>query len=113
MPRQIIVLETNPADGGFITVNCIFWFAQATPVPQPNFVSQFKTPTAAEATALQDGTVAEEFHTFKYAKTQTRAQIEGALALAYADRKTYRDSQPNVNANYGRSWDGTAWTNPV
>lgn len=111
MPRQIIILETNPSDGGAIAVNCVFWFAvTGTPVPMPGFVSAFKTPTGTEATALQDGTVDEEYRSFQFPKSFTNAEIKGSLVKAYADRKAYRDSQPNVNQFYGTSHDGTVWT---
>jgi hypothetical protein len=110
MPRQIIVLETNPADGGMITINSVFWFPQAPAIPSPGFVSRFKTPTTAEATALQDGSVVEEYKSMQFAKSLSATSLKALLVAAWTDRKAYRDSQPNVNANYGLSYDGTAWS---
>jgi hypothetical protein len=110
MPRQIIVLETNPAAGGMITINAVFWFPQTPAIPNPSFVSRFKTPTPTEATALQDGTVIEEFKSMEFAKSLSATSLKALLVAAWTDRKAYRDSQPNVNQNYGLSYDGAAWS---
>lgn len=114
MARQIIILETNPADGGQKTVRCVFWFAIAagSRIPLPSFVSEFKTPTTEEATALQDGSVVEEVHTYHYPNSYNATSIRAALAAAWTDRKAWRDAQPNTGQFYGSSWDGTTWANP-
>jgi hypothetical protein len=117
MPKQIIILETNPADGGEVSVNVAFWFPvpAGQEVPLSGFVSAFKAtatkpgPTAQETTDLQDGKVVEEVHTKRYPRSFTPAQIRGALVAAYTDRKTYRDAQPNIGQFYGTFYDGTAW----
>jgi hypothetical protein len=111
MARQIIILETNPADGGQISVNCVFWF----PVPagqeivKPNFVSAFKTPTTTEQTALQNGTVIEELHIYEFPTGTSAASVKANLVAFYNARVSYRASLPNVGQFYGTAYDGTAW----
>lgn len=103
-------MEVNPAAGGETSVRACFWFTQSQAIPKPGFVSQLKTPTAAEATSLQDGSVVEEVFERTFPTGKTEAAIKAELAALYVARKAYRDAQPNVNAFYGKFWDGTTWT---
>lgn len=115
--REIIVLETNPADGGYITVNTLFWFAvpAAQQVPNPGYASAFKTigtagPTAQETSDLQSGAMVEEWFQFRFPNTYTAAQIKAELQAAYATRQSFRATLPNKIQWYGVSWDGAAWS---
>ena len=116
MARQIIILETNPADGGMVAVRCAMWFPITTgqEIPLAGFTSAFKTkgaigPTAQETTDLQDGKVVEEVKVLSFPKSFTAAQIRGSLVAAYTDRVAFRATLPNTGQFYGTAWDGTSW----
>jgi hypothetical protein len=117
MPKQIIILETNPADGGQISLRTVLWFPvpAGQEVPIANFASAYKAsatkpgPTAQETTDLQEGKVVEEVKTFSFPRSFTPAQLRASLQAAYADRLAYRATLPNVGAYYGVYFDGAAW----
>lgn len=118
--REIILLEVNPADGGQIRVNAVFWFAITDPaaqIKQSSFASAVNAnqagaaaPTQAELGALQSGAVREEWKSFVFPNTYTAAQIKADLQSHYASRQSYLASLPAVEQWYGVSWDGTNWT---
>lgn len=117
MPRQIIILETNPADGGMLAIRCAMWFpvTGGQEVPIAGYASAFKTkgeigPSAQEVTDLQEGKVVEEVRALQFPKSFTPAQIRGALVAAYNDRLAFRATLPNTGQFYGLSFDGTTWT---
>lgn len=110
MARQIIVLETNPSDGGYISLNYVFWFAVPVghEVTKPQFVSQAKgsaAPNAAELTALQNGTVLEFYRSQSFSNTFTAAQIKAELQAEFASQQAYINSLPNINQYYGVFFD--------
>jgi hypothetical protein len=114
--RQIIVLETNPADGGQIAVRAAFWFpvTAGQEVPKPGFVSAitkdpFK-PTAQEATDLQDGKVFEEVKSFSFPDNTLAATIKSSLVSFYQRRAAYLATMPFQGKFYGVSYDGAAWS---
>lgn len=116
MPRQIIILETNPGDGGMVAIRCAMWFpiTAGQEVPLSGFSSSFKTkgavgPTAQEVTDLQDGKVVEEVRSIQFPKSFTSSQIRGSLVAAYVDRLAFRATLPNTGQFYGTAYDGTAW----
>lgn len=117
--REIIVLDVNPADGGYIAVNCVFWFQvpAGSIVPLPSFQSVVNSNIAgvqqvqpAELQGLMAGTIVEEQYQFRYPNTFSVAQIKAELQTAWATRNTYRGTLPSRVANYGLSWDGTTWS---
>lgn len=113
--RQIIVLETNPADGGSFAIRAAFWFSvpAGKQIAQPNFASAVRAPAAPltqELTDLQSGAVVEEVRDFAFPASATATAIKASLVSAYVDRKAYRDAQPFVGQYYGVSWDGAAWS---
>lgn len=111
MARQIIILETNPADGGQISVNCVFWFpvTAGQEIPKAGFVSAFKTPTSQEATDLQAGKILEEYHNYVFPSGTSAASVKSSLVAYYSARGTYRATLPNQGQFYGTAYDGTAW----
>lgn len=120
MAREIILLEVNPADGGQIRVNCVFWFAITNVLAQAvksNVVSAVNAaqagasaPSGAELSALQSGAVLEEWKSFVFPNSYTSAQIKAELQSHYTARQSYIASLPAVEQWYGVSWDGAAWT---
>lgn len=110
MAKQIVILETNTDNGGAFSVRLVFWFpiVAGKQVPIPALTKSLWTgASAAEITALQNGSVVEELRNFSFAKTETTANIKLFLAKAYADRKTYLDSLPFVGQFYGIYLDDT------
>ncbi len=113
MARQIIILETSRGTGqGDTSVRHAFWFAVpvARRVPTPGAASVFRNTTAAEVTALQDGSVYEEVYEVQIPVGQTVAQIKATLEARYAARQAELTALPNVNQYYAVSWDGTVWS---
>lgn len=113
MAKQIIILETNPQDGGYLSVRFAMWFpvAAGKEVPRPEITSSaWKQALTADITALQVGSVIEEVNNVRFANTQTAAQIKTALVAQYGSRKTYLDALPFVGQYYGTFYDGTAWS---
>lgn len=118
MPKQIIILETNPSDGGMVSVRCAFWFpvTAGQEVALSSFSSAWKAtpnnpgPSATETTDLQDGRVVEEVRTFSFPRSFTATQIRGSLVAAYTDRLAYRVTLPDTGQFYGTSYDGTSWS---
>lgn len=111
--KQIIILETNPASGGLIAINAVFWFpvTSGREIPIASATSFYKQASASEITALQNGTVIEEFRpAISFPNSFTTAQIQGSLAATWTARKAYLDTLPNPIAVYGKFWDGTTWT---
>lgn len=119
MARQIIVLDTNPADGGNITVKVVFWYQipQGRQIPKPSFQSAVDNSlagagavNATEIAALQNGAMLEEVFLRTFPNTYTSAQIKAELQSFWATRNTYVQGLPNPIAFYGVSFDGTAWS---
>lgn len=96
MAKQIIVLETNPADGGFNNLKVVFWFAIPSNrrVPIPSKVSVWEGASIAETTALQDGSVLEEIHNIKVPASYTGTEQKAVLNKAFTDRAAYLAAQP-------------------
>jgi hypothetical protein len=119
MPRQIIVLDTNIADGGYITCKVVFWIPVAVSrrIPKLTFQSAIDNTlagsqqvTASESDDLKSGAVLEEIGLYRFPNSYTTAQIKTELQAAYTSRAAYVASLPNPIAFYGVSWDGAAWS---
>ena len=113
MAKQIVIIETNTADGGSNTVRAVFWFAVpvARRVPRPDITaSAYKDATAAEMTALQDGSVLEEVKLQGFPASQTGATIKATLVQQYTDRATYLATLPFKLQFYGVFYDGAVWS---
>jgi hypothetical protein len=113
MAKQIIALETNPSDGGYISLTIAMWF----PVPAGREVtvpsltkSAWTGASAAEIQALQLGTVKEEVNTFRFPSSYSAAQIKAELQASYTARLAYLNSLPFQGQYYGVFFDGTVWS---
>jgi hypothetical protein len=115
MARQITVLETNPADGGQISVRCAFWFpvTAGKEVPKPTYTSVITgaaIPTGAEDSALKAGQVLEEVKAFTFPDNMSAATIKSTLVTFYARRAAYLATLPFQGQYYGVIYDGTSWS---
>ena len=113
MAKQIIILETNPADGGMNTIRAVFWFAVilAKRVPKAgNTTSKWSGADATETAALVDGSVVEEVRDLSFPTSFTTVELKAALQKAYADRAAFLGAQPFRLQYAGVWWDGTSWS---
>lgn len=111
MAKQIVVLETNPADGGFINIRCCFWFPVTVgqELPRPDLVaSAWKAAAPGDLSALQAGTILEEVNSYRYPSSFTAANIKTELVAAYNARKAYLLSIPFQGQYYGVFFDSVA-----
>lgn len=80
----------------------------------PARTSAYKDASAAELTALQNGSVAERVGVAGYPAGTAIAIIEGELQAAWtafqAELNVAANSAQNIYQRYGTVWDGTTWT---
>src|SRR5689334_15193729 len=109
MAKQIIVLETNPADGGFISVRCAFWYhvPAGKEWPITGRVSAWRGATAADNQALAGGQDIEEVKTYSYPSTTATATIKASLVNNYASWNAYQTSKPFPGQFYGVYFDSS------
>lgn len=112
MPKQIIILETNPEDGGRNSIRAVYWFGVplARRIVKPAATSGFAAISQAELDALKDGSVLEEVRSIELPASFTTAEIKAALQKDYADRLAYLGAQPNKLQYAGVFFDGAAWS---
>lgn len=113
MAKQIIALETNPSDGGYISISTAMWFpvAAGKEVPVPTLTkSAWTGASPAEIQALQAGTMKEEVNTFRFPSSYTAAQIKAELQASYVTRLAYLNSLPFQGQYYGVFFDGSVWS---
>ena len=57
MARQIIILETNPAAGGEISVRAVFWYpvtpGEEVPTPNPRMAMPIETNVRVESMSIR------------------------------------------------------------
>lgn len=110
--RLIILREDARRTPGFVYVEAAFWFPvpAGKELPRPGTTSAYAGASAAELTALQNGTVEEEVYTFILANSLTLAQKQGSLSAAWDSRNTFRGTQISTGENYSATMDDTgAW----
>lgn len=112
---QIVVLNVQDAGSNRITYNYLCWLNSPNPLPAPNFVSQWKAlgasagPTTAQVTALQNGTVVEQFASLTVSSSTLLSAVESTLTSDCASRQTYLTNIPGQGIYYGQTWNGTTW----
>lgn len=116
--KQIIVLDTNPSEGGLVTIRAVFWLpvASGSEIPQPGLAgSVWKGASAAEIVALQVGTFVEEVRSFLFpnAAGYTTADMQKFLFLVYTSRSNYILAQPARGQYYGAFLDNNVWNAAV
>jgi len=111
MPRlNVIVLDQTPDDAS--TYNVLFW--ADVPAARQSFYanasakSRWNAATAADNTALQNGSVVEKLAVERVPPGTSIAQIETFLQQRWTD---YQNLITNFNPwiHYGSTWDGTTW----
>lgn len=113
----IIVLDVRVAGGvGFCT--CVFWLSAPTNriLPLPNFVSKVPSAapwslTAGETTALQNGTVVEQFASFD--GVPDLATLQTLVQAAFNTAQTAMTNSAFATTKIpGAYWDKSTWTLP-
>lgn len=87
MAKQIIVLNNN-SDGTFVTYQMAFWFSIASGVQTQASGSVWTGASAAENTAIQNGTVKEEVKSFVFPIGTPSATIKSFIQQAWTDRNS-------------------------
>lgn len=111
MARKIIILDSNPILPGEIAFRYAMWAdvpaARQTRYADPTLTSQVTGITAAELTALRNGTVVEKVEEARFGTT-TVANVQALLITRY---NTYQAeiAADNRWQRYGTNWDGTSW----
>lgn len=113
--KQIIVL-TQQASESIVTYNVLFWLPVTSGIRTQTTGSSWVPngtsagAAAAENTAIQNGTVLEEAHSYQFAVGTPAATIEATLQQYWANRNTQINGI-GQNKFYGFFWDGVAWSN--
>jgi hypothetical protein len=111
--KQIIILETNPSEGGLISIRVSFWLpvpdGQAAPLPQLA-AAAWRGASDEEIAALQAGTIVEEVRTFIFPVSLGEGDVHKILQIAYTDRLEYLQKLPPKGQYYGAFFDGAQWT---
>lgn len=109
---RVIILDrvdvTDPR-----SIRAVFW-ADVPAARQPFYAipgatSEWKDATAADNTALQDGSVTERVATVVLQAGWTQNQIRNELQTRW---QVWQDHVTSWNAwdRYGSTWNGTSWT---
>lgn len=113
MAKQVIVLDTNPADGGSISVRCAMWFPVTAGKEWPlgsGSGSAWQGASAAEVQAIQLGQVIEEVKAFSFPSTTTVPAIKAALVNTWGSRNGYLAAQPFKGQFYGVYFENSSWS---
>lgn len=112
MAKQIIILETDPQDGGRLSIRCVYWFAVPAQrrVPDASLTSQFQGIQPAELASLRDGSVLEDVRDISLPSSFTTTEIKVALQKDYTDRGAYLVAQPFRLQYAGVFFDGSVWS---
>lgn len=114
MAKEVIVLETNTGDGGFLILRTAFWLAVA-PGQEVPLSALGPTPTVwkgaspEEIAAIQAGQIVEEVRTFIFGQSLGIDDIHKLIQIAYADRVEYLAALPPKGQYYGSYFDGAQW----
>ena len=110
MAKRIVVLDTNPADGGAISVRCLYWFPVTVGKEWPlgsGAASAWKDISAAELQAIQNGQVVEEQQSYRFPSTTTVPNIKSFLVDGWNSRNNYLAAQPAKGSFYGVFYDSS------
>lgn len=109
MAKQIIVLDSNPSDGGAFSVRCAFWFPVTVGKewPSPGAVSAWSGVSSVEIQQIQQGQVIEETRSYSFPSTTATGAIKTALVQSYLSRAAYLATQPFKGQYYGVFYDSS------
>lgn len=113
---QIIVLNVQDAGSNRVTYNYLCWLNSPNPLPNPSFVSAWKAlgsstgPSASQVTALQNGSVVEQFGSLTVSSSTLITSVQNTLISDCATRQTYINNIPGQGIYYGQTYvPGTGW----
>jgi hypothetical protein len=112
---QVIVLSVNDAGSNRITYNYLCWLNSPNALPNPGFVSAWKAlgssagPNAAQMTALQNGTVTEQFANVTVSSATAIGSVENTMISDCNTRQSYINNIPGQGIFYGQTYNGTTW----
>lgn len=113
MAKQIVILDTNPADGGSIAVRCAMWFPVTAGKEWPlgsGSGSFWQGASAAEVQAIQLGQVVEEVKQFSFPSTMTTANVKAFIVNTYNTRNAFLAAQPFKGQFYGVYFENSSWS---
>jgi hypothetical protein len=118
MAKEIVILyyfngNTDGQGSTNIRVTGVAWFPVTSGqeiVLAAGTVSRWTGASGPENTAIQTGTVVEEYFEVQYASGTTAATMKADLQSKWTARKSQRDALPNPKQYYGVNWDGTNWS---
>lgn len=115
MAAKKIVVLSQGSDGIMVTYSAAFWFPiTGTPRPRTDGSQWIASGTssgasAAENTAIQNGTVQEEVKAFSFPVGLPVASIEAYLMQYWANRNAQINGVGG-NQYYGAAYDGSTWS---
>lgn len=110
MSKEIIILDTNPSDGGQISVRCAFWFPVTAGKEWPlgsGVGSAWQGISGAELLQIQNGQVVEEVKNYTFPSTKTVPSIKADLVNYWNSRNAYLATQPAKGQFYGVFYDSS------
>lgn len=112
MAKQIIALEKNLDQVGFVNIRVAFWLpvASGREVPRPGASSAYRSISTAELDALKAGTIIEEVYLENYPPAMSTTAIKADLLSRYGIRATAILNLPDPNQYYGIFYDGSVWS---
>lgn len=112
MAKQVIVLSVDAKSSpAIINVRYLLWLTTPSPVPAPNFISQWTGIAPQETTDIQAGKIIEEGYNQPFPSTLNHDQIETFLLAHYQARQTFLALTVQPGAFYGTFYDsGTGWS---
>jgi hypothetical protein len=112
LPAKQIISTGSTAQTlqGTLTINYVFWFTTATPVPCPSCVSSWASASAAENAALVAGTTVEYVGSLPNIPSATSAAtIQSEIQAYYATMQIAYAAGLLSGAGYW--YNGTSWVN--
>ena len=113
---QIVVLNASDAGSNRVTYNYLCWLNSPNALPNPSFVSQWKAlgsstgPSAAQITALQNGSVIEQFASITVSSSTAIGAVETTMISDCSARQSYVTTNPGQGIFYGQTYNGSSWT---
>lgn len=107
MATQIII--TGAVNGGVMSsMTVVFWYPVTVGAKAVAGVSAWASASAAENTAIQNGSIIEEVQTFQFPSGLSAANVEAFLNQYFTNRNAQINNiGPGLFANIG--YNGIAW----
>jgi hypothetical protein len=111
MANQIIILGSS-LNSVMLNINLVFWYPITSGQAATSGVSAWPKASAAENTAIQNGSILEEVTSFSFPVGTPVANIEAFLLQYWTNRNAQIGGiGPGLYQNYG--YTGSAWTNSI